>query len=744
MLGGPPGKVNIKPRQHRPIIEDVPAGNVLDLRSAIRPPAEPVGRNRVLKEFWTEPAAPRRPVRTPAPKKDRQPRRPWREIIAANFGASRMLLRATFTRWRIGSFPFVAAGLLVLVAGIAGLGSLLGVQSRVAAIARSGVDSLRTAGAQATSHDLAGASTSLSAAADDFSKAEAEFASINPLIGSVIARLPIAGSRLNSGRHLIAAAKLISEAGARFATLAQPLTESSEGFAGPASLVERLKNDRATLDAIVADTRVALDELSQVNPNDVPDPYHDAVASLRLALPGLRSSISGLSDATSVLADLLGTDEPREHLFVFQNSNELRPTGGFIGSFALIRMDHGQFHILDAPDKGSFGVDEYLPDTITPPLPLQVITPGWYFRDANWYPDWPTSARQLLNMYNQARGFSPRGVIGITSGFLERMLEVTGPIELTNYGLTVDAGNVTTTVQDQVERKYDLRTNDPKRFVVDLIPVMATRLSNLSLASYPRFLAAVAESVTAGDLQLWSADTGLQETVVRLGWSGRMAPITGDSLDVIDTNVGGGKTDGVIKESIVQTLTVAPDGAIRTRVDITRTHTGTIGDVFTGSRNRTYHRLYVPAGSRFISATGFEPIPAANYRPLPAGSTADQLLRSIEGRVTVDEASGTRMNNEFGRTVFGNWTEIDPGQTKTVSIVYEPPTKLTGELARYDLTVGRQAGARNRTYELHVLTPDNRQIAWTSDANIRTGATGLNYQAELDQVLRLSFVAESK
>ncbi|MBI4093232.1 MAG: DUF4012 domain-containing protein, partial [Candidatus Kerfeldbacteria bacterium] len=699
---------------------NIPAANVLDLRKATRPRvAASKPRSEVLKRFWQR-----------APTVKLPPRQRFRDIQSLTAGTT-IWFRAIFSRYRIGAFPILAVALLLAFASVTLFGQMRGLQSRVLEASRAGYQSLKVAGAKASSQDLPGASQAFQDARASFSAAEEFFREVNPRLNAVLEKLPVAGAKLRSGKHLVRAAGLLANAGRRFTAIAQPLVESGEGLTGAADFVAGLERDQPTLQAILQDLNGAFDELSQVQAQSLPSPYREEILRIQELLPGLRQSITTISDSVGIVATILGASQPSEYLFVFQNANELRPTGGFVGSFALIRLDRGRFKVLDAPDRGSFGIDDLISPSITPPLPLQVITPSWYFRDANWYPDWPTSAQQFARFYEQARGFKPEGVIALTHTFIERLLTVTGPINLPAYGVTVDAANFDEITQAQVERKFDLRVNDPKRFIVDLIPVIAEQMAKLSFNQYPTFLGVLIASLAAGDLQLWSGEAAVEQQIAELGWSGSLPSSNGDFLQLVDSNIGGGKTDGVISEIIRDHLRIEPDGRVTATIEVTRTHQGTPGDIFTGSRNRTYHRLYVPFGSKLLAATGFTKEPPDVFWKLPAGSQPDPFFSDIEGRVIVDEQSGTRINDEFGKTVFGNWTELDPGETKTFSFTYELPLTLGGSLARYDLTVGKQAGARNRTFELTLEAPPGTKIAWTSLPKTSHTDSGLFFSTKL-------------
>ncbi len=732
----------MKPTEYTPPpperYDDVPLQNVLDLRAHVTQRPAPPTRGETLETFWQKKRAPS--VKLPRTKRHHT----HLASMKSSFDAQKMKTHAFVQRVNLGAFPIIAAAILVIFAGVAAYGQVIGVKNKVLSLARSGYVSLQVAGAKAESHDLTSAQTALENASQSFANADSAFNELNPTLSVVVSHLPIAGSKLKSAKHLVNAARSFTDAGSVFATLAAPLTSTGEGFSSIAGFLKNIDANQHSLDTIVADVTSASNELAQVRASDIPAQYRDQVNRIQDVLPGLQGSLTNLGNGTHVLADVFGVNAPSEYLFIFQNSNELRPTGGFIGSFALMRMDNGTFKMLDAPSRGSFDIDQYLPATVAPPKPLQVIVPSWYFRDANWFPDFPTSAQQIAAFYQQARGFAPHGIVAFTPQLIEELLAITGPIELPSYKVTIDQTNFTQISQQQVEQNYDLRANNPKQFIVDLIPAITERLSKLQMSQYPQLIAVFAKSASAGDVQLWSGDATIEQQVKDLGWSGSMLTSNGDFVELVNTNIGGGKTDGVMKDVIKDRVVVAADGTATVAVEVTRTHGGTAGDPFTGSENRTYHRLYVPLGSKLIDAEGFTPMPASSYQTLPAGSKPNALLTSFEGRAFVDESTGTRINDEFGKTVFGNWTSLQPGQSATFRLTYQLPFKIVGSLDRYDLTVGKQAGARNQTFDFGLSVTDSDSIVWSSFPPGRQKSSSVSNSSSLDAAQTLSLIIQQK
>jgi hypothetical protein len=101
----------------------------------------------------------------------------------------------------------------------------------------------------------------------------------------------------------------------------------------------------------------------------------------------------------------------------------------------------------------------------------------------------------------------------------------------------------------------------------------------------------------------------------------------------------------------------------------------------------------------------------------------------------VDQASGTMVSEEFGKTVFGNWVQTRPGETSTAVFVYELPFTISSGHGliqavknkiglnsgpAYSLLIQKQSGLLNRQTTATVSAPD-RQILWSSsDKNIFT------------------------
>jgi len=112
---------------------------------------------------------------------------------------------------------------------------------------------------------------------------------------------------------------------------------------------------------------------------------------------------------------------------LFQNNFELRPGGGFIGSFGILKVKGGKVTKFEVHDTGNF--DGRIPDTVAPPYPMKetLNIPSWKLRDSNWEPDFETNAKQAIEFYKMGQGEENfDGVVAITANVLTSFLSGRG------------------------------------------------------------------------------------------------------------------------------------------------------------------------------------------------------------------------------------------------------------------------------------------------------------------------------
>lgn len=536
---------------------------------------------------------------------------------------------------------------------------------------------------------------------------------------------------LDAGWHL-------ARAGQAGAVVAQELFASKEGYSAgkPVSFLEVYATIEGPLVGIEKEVGEASSSLAAVRPEDVPENSRTDVALLQAALPGIATAIGHIQANKPMIEELLGAHGPRKYLFLFQNNQELRPTGGFIGSYGLLDFKDGiarQFFI-----DGIFNPDGQLSENIVPPKPIQKVSAGWSLHDSNWFPDFPTSAEKAISFYEKTGGPTVDGVFTLTPTVMERLLSVVGPIELPDYGITVDEKNFVPLIQEQVEEKYDKEENKPKKILSDLAGILLERVFS---ESDPVALYNIANVMVAGmnekQILLYTRDQPTENLIRSAGWSGEISATPKDYLEVVHTNLNGFKTDGVIKNSVTHQADIQDDGSVIVTTTIRRVHTG--GNTpyeWWNQVNSDYMRVYVPKGSVLLSADGMTR--ESDAAPLDydkLGFKRDPDVEQEEAAIHIDESTGTRVGEEFGKTVFGNWVYVSPGETVEVTYRYRLPFRVDpahADTAGYSLLFEKQPGLDALDFETSVHYPDRFTPIWQSNLNL------VPYQSVLSQKKRLS------
>ena len=659
------------------------------------------------------------------------------ELVRALVAGSQKFAEALGSRRTMGA---LASVFLLVLLGI-GAWSLidrgLRMKSEVLGVSTAGVDHLQSAVANLKQKDFAGSQANFESAAQSFSDASSQ---INEWNGTLVdmSRFIPGASKLASGKYAVEAGQHFAVAGQTLNSAVSQLASLHGGIAGLPLLTTFQTIQKATATSLGELTQ-ARDALDKVNIDDLPTDKRDKFIQIKEGLPLAIESMQLFVDHSAVLADLFGGNGPRKYLFLLQNNQEARATGGFIGTYALLDISDGRVRNFFVD--GVFNPDGQLTQNVVPPIPLQKVSGAWSLHDSNWFPDFPVSAEKAIGFYEKTGGPTVDGVITLTPVVIQKLLAATGPITLDQYGMTLDADNFMALVQDQVEFKYDKTENKPKQILADLVPALLDRLLTVRDPEQIKTVTTALESsFNEKHILLYSRDDTAENLIKASGWSGEILPSTKDYLSVINTNINGYKTDGVVDQTVEHQATISEDGTVTDTVIITRHHTG--GNTpydFWNKVNADYMRVYVPEGAQLLSAEGEtrETVtPPLDYAALKF--TRDPDVVAEESGETIDPATGTTIYTQSGKTVFANWVYVSPGETATVKYAYrlpfrvEPPDTSGVVAGSYSVIFQKQSGSVGGKLLSRVSYPDRFKSLWqTGDAVVSSGAG-----AELDSDLQ--------
>jgi hypothetical protein len=316
-----------------------------------------------------------------------------------------------------------------------------------------------------------------------------------------------------------------------------------------------------------------------------------------------------------------------------------------------------------------------------------------------------------------------------------------------DYGVIISADNFWQVTQTFSEQKPQL-TNEPKKIIGDLMTKLMEELpKNLNPEKVFKVIGVLEQSLNEKQILIYLNDESLEQSVANFGWDGEIKKTDGDYLMVVSSNIGGQKSDRAIQETIKHEAEILPDGQIIVNLTVQRQHTAVKNETFVGFRNVNWLRVYVPEGSELLSADGFA-TPDQSYfeNPDPTWNQDPDLQNERDAKT--DAASGTKIYQEEAKTVFANWSMVDPGQTATLHFRYRLPFILnprnqkdwfsrissyfeTDPSYRYSLLVQKQPGSLNASLISTLSMSGGWESIWQYPADLKISNSGWSLTAPL-------------
>ncbi len=561
-----------------------------------------------------------------------------------------------------------------------------------------------TAGRAALVSAVAAAQTSdFDKALTDVGLAQAHLAAANRF-GVVLAPfevLPYVGTDIRGGRTLIASSLKTANALLRVGNLGQELLAilsrsgvldaAAPTVAGGVDAFFRLPPDGrraalATLERVPTDFSLSIDEIDEALKGFNALPNDAALASINaglapviVKLQTLRDELASAAALAKLLPALSGYPDAKKYLILFQNSTELRPTGGFIGTLGEVTINAAQAESLKAMDV--YAIDGAGGERLTtvPPAPVAkyLSVNKWYLRDANWSPDFPTAAANIVDIYSKesagASGAMPHfdGVLAVDPMVASELLRLVGAVTIGNSTFTAD--NVTDEIEYQVEKGFDakgLPVAQRKDILVALMGEVFKRVLALPSDRWPAVVDVMTRALYEKHMLIASFDPTVAAFVRSRNWDGVLRGSSDDYLMVVDANLAALKTDAAIKREIV--YNVRPDfNGLTATVTLRYANRGHFD--WKTTRYRTYTRIFVPAGSTLLSSSG--------------AMLNDKILDPKRAPGQIDTV------DELGHRSFGAFLSVEPGETRELSFVYRLPDSIVAAAAsHYSLLVQKQPG----------------------------------------------------
>ncbi len=535
----------------------------------------------------------------------------------------------------------------------------------------------------------------------DFYEAEQAFSEVEELISPLTYSvskyqtnnaLETADNFLKFGQNIIKSAQI-------FLNITQKIDFEQEK-----NLLTIIKQAEDDIKQALVELKKAEKNLQEAKKGKFANQFSEEIEIAEIVLADLIFVTEKANKNFTALKTLLGDKHPHTILVLFQNSREIRANGGFIGSLYFITFNNGE--IIKREFKDVYDFDSQLREQIDPPEPFSYLADNWGLRDANYYPDFSQSAEQIQWFLEHTKGDSVDTIIAINEQFAEKLLNLTGDLQLA--GEVINEDNFTFILSFLVEAKV-YGQNSPKQILADFIPQFETEIRKIP----PQLLLKTIESaINEKQLIAYSFNDKVENFFNEMGMSGNLiADNNNDQLLISHTSISANKSDGFVKEQISHDTVINLEGEIYNTLKIKRSHNWQEKD------QKLFDELWQKYGKNAlhskevlenIAGKGTNKVWTRVY--LPKNSTL------ISTKNIDNSTIKTYKENEFTVISF-YFPLLNPGDKKEVELYYSLAKKLNFDdgFETYGFCFQKSAGIYENILRKNYLLESGLEIMESTD-----------------------------
>lgn len=396
--------------------------------------------------------------------------------------------------------------------------------------------------------------------------------------------------------------------------------------------------------------------------------------------------LKAITSNGEVLADnlpkILGSDQKKSYLILFQNNMELRPTGGFIGSFGVTNFDSGRMNELIVNDV--YSADGQLKGHIEPPGPIKnyLGEANWFLRDSNWDPDFPTSAQRAEWFLDKETDQKVDGVVSVDLELVREILRYTGPIFLPDFNLEITDANLYEKTQAEVQDDFFPGTHKKASFLTALSRNLLNEIGKLNDQQKVHVLKTIFDNLEGRHVQLYLHDVNSENAISEIGWGGEVrTPSCGtfcspDFVGLAEANLGVNKANYFIKRNVSLDVKLTPQYSIK-KLTLNLSNSANPALGLTG-KYKAYIRILVPDSSTLIG------------------------VRNVVGTEAQGLSSETVEIKD--RKEIGVITEVFGGQKQKIEFSWQTPIENPSAFTTYGFYIRKQAGVSDDPWTLNVIS----------------------------------------
>ena len=444
----------------------------------------------------------------------------------------------------------------------------------------------------------------------------------------IVRYVPVLRSQIRGVETLADAGLVLSQAGISVSDAAAVIIDAPESSSSLSDALDEMRTIRGLLSTGLQSIDVAAEKVDGIGGAFLPGPVGSARGDFRRRLPEIRERAAESEKALAAMITFVGGSGPRRYLFLSQNPDEIRPNGGYIGTYGVLTAEGGKL-ALDRYDSTQSWTKnrpeaEVAPEERGAPFKYDTRAPQ-LISNVNTVPDWPTTARLAARLWRQGGEEPVDGVFTFTPSFMARLLTVVGPVDLEGYGERITADNMIDRLNFYTHDQRLVLGSDRKDIIAVLAQEVLERLIDVPASKWSVLGKAMATSFQEREAMAWSADTDVESVLAERRWDGAVPEVTGDFVCPAEFQYAA-KNARSLRRSYQHHVVLRPDGSGTVTTTVRIRNPNPADDFANKSGVPAYITMYGPAGATIADGTDRFGL----VEPAVAGHPAHGWFRPIE------------------------------------------------------------------------------------------------------------------
>lgn len=482
--------------------------------------------------------------------------------------------------------------------------------------------------------------------------------------------------------------------------------------------LEQLQDNEAAVAAASADLNIASSMIEALDTEAFPSRFRPYLIDLKTYNQQVSDIIKPMEQTVKFLPELLGVEERQRYVVLLQNPSELRSTGGWLSSYAVIGIENGQVRQLEVDD--IYNIDGQLSlagEVFEPPQDMQAALDidKWQMSLVNWDPDFGTVADDTEG-FIQAAEVAPSidGVIAIDVELVRKLLDRWGGIQVAGRNELVTSENLYD-ILFEIHEEFTPGSTRKTTFIANLADAVLVRLLDPNSGSIKDIADVMYDGLQEKNILLHFENPQANRYIRAQGWSGDLLDEYKGTPIPIEWNWGANKANLYLERTNELEIEVISTDVIRYTFKRSIQNNSNSNEYPEGDYDN-YFRVFMPQNIDIKSISGFD-----------------------------TEITPVNENGNFSNV--GGWLNVPFGQVNSFEITYTYtrnsdeyfPIQAVGQKVLFDLQIFKQPGISTERYDIDIYYPE----AWSliNDADMDTSLSQLSTSTEIsgDRLYEIEF-----